>query len=544
MLNTLYSLHKYAEFILNLHKYNDTNNIVNKYIIFVFIILSLFSFAILKYFSIAHTNIVSIYTLLAIILLANFLSFDFKYQSTSNAFKILSIGLSTLSAIYILTSYPTYIEYNSNNLDYHSQYLSYARWLALFSSVLALTRPTFIIFPMLYIFQSKYLAHMFTGFPITGTDYLPVIEIGMFLGICSLIYSLILKYSKINVSIRNFNYKNIQYFDIVIILCVAIHFGNYFYSGLYKLLLDGGMTSWIQTNKTYYLLLNAHSSGHLPISHYQNLFKFVYEACRDNYILSNAFIITTQLISLVILYRIRWACALIILYDLIHLVIFLTTGIFFWKWIILNVLLVISLTKLNIKILPTSVFTMAIICILTAKTLFFTAKLAWYDTPALNDAHIVAITHDGSEHRVPSNYFLDSSVTYAQQRVGLPFTGQFATKTFGTTSKNRIKIMSESCGKSNISNIDQAINLEILNEHVSKHHNYILQHLDNNGLLNYDYYPHHIWSNPYEYKSFKELDKRLIQSYIFKINSVCNYYNDGKVVSKLAKSSEYKIKLQ
>lgn len=516
---------------------------MNKFIIFVLIVFSLLIFALLKYFSIVHTDITSIYVLVAILLLANIFSLDLNYQSTSVAFRTLTVGLSVISAFYIFTSYPTYIEYISSDYLYHAQYLSYARWLALICAIAALFRPTFIIFPMLFIFQSKHLAYMFTGIPITGTDYLPIIEIGMLLGISSFVYSLALNNSKINLSTTNINYKNIQYFDFVVILCVAIHFGNYFYSGLYKLLLDGGILSWIQTNKTYFLLLNAYSSGNLPISHYQELFKYIYEIYKDNYVLSNLLIVSSQLISLIILFRIRWACALIILYDIIHLIIFLTTGIFFWKWILLNILLVVSLSKMNLKKLPTSIFILSILCILTAKTLFFTAKLAWYDTPALNDAHIIAITDEGKEYRVPSNYFLDTSVTFAQQRVGLPFIGHLPTKTFGTTFNTQIKNNAESCNFLNSSEIDQPLSLDILRRYIARHHTYVLRHLNSDGLLNYDLYPHHIWSNPKEFTSFQKLDKRKIITYKFIINSVCNTYNDRKVHSKLMKSSEYIIKL-
>jgi len=525
---------------LNTFKYNY---FYNKYIILIFTIISLIFFALLKYFSIAHTDIVSIYILLVILALTSIFSLNFTYQSTSPAFQVLTVGLSAISAFYIFTSYPTYIEYISSNYLYHAQYLSYARWLALISAVAALFRPTFIIFPMLFIFQSKHLAYMFTGIPITGTDYLPVIEIGMLLGIISFVYSLALKSPNLNISKNTFKYKNIQYFDLAIILCVSIHFGNYFYSGLYKLLLEGGIASWVQTNKTYYLLLNAYTSGHLPISHYQELFKYVYEFYRDNYILSNLFIVVSQLISLIILYRIRWACALIILYDIIHLIIFITTGIFFWKWILLNILLVISLSKINIKVLPISIFALAILCTLTARTLFFTAKLAWYDTPALNDAHIIAVSNEGKEYRAPSNYFLDTSVTYAQQRVGWPYIGHFPTKTFGTTYTTQIKTNAERCNFSDSSDIDQSLNLDTLKRHLTRHHAYILKHIDINGLLNYDIYPHHIWSNPKEFNDFYKLDKRNINHYKFIINSVCNSYEDGAVLSKLISSSEYIINI-
>ena len=56
---------------------------------------------------------------------------------------------------------------------------------------------------------------------------------------------------------------------------------------------------------------------------------------------------------------------------------------------------------------------------------------------------------------------------------------------------------------------------------IKNHHKYIKQNVDETGYINYDLFPHHVWSNPFLYKKFKSLDKRDITGYKIVVDSIC-----------------------
>ena len=75
------------------------------------------------------------------------------------------------------------------------------------------------------------------------------------------------------------------------------------------------------------------------------------------------------------------------------------------------------------------------------------------------------------------------------------------------------------------------------------HHTYILEAINKEGVINYDLYPHHIWSVPSHFQEFNALDKRKIQAYVFHIQSGCTKYEEGKVHYDIKLEGTYKIEL-
>jgi hypothetical protein len=55
-----------------------------------------------------------------------------------------------------------------------------------------------------------------------------------------------------------------------------------------------------------------------------------------------------------------------------------------------------------------------------------------------------------------------------------------------------------------------------------------MSHLDSDGRINYDLYPHHHFTNPWYYQDFKALDKRTIVVCKYVLESACLDYDDKK----------------
>src|SRR3546814_16538545 len=94
----------------------------------------------------------------------------------------------------------------------------------------------------------------------------------------------------------------------------------------------------------------------------------------------------------------------------------------------MNLAIVAAFTSLRHQRFDGFVRLVGVVAVIGGTLVFFDARLAWYDTPALNNAYFVAITDDGREYEVPSNFFLAASVTGDKGRVGLVGKDQFATE--------------------------------------------------------------------------------------------------------------------
>jgi len=345
--------------------------------------------------------------------------------------------------------------------------------------------------------------------------------------------------------------KSDEFFFSCVIIVAAVHLSNYFYSGLGKLLLkNGGVLTWLLHNETYILSVHATDMKLITI---QNILP---AAGIDLNILPliialntpiNIAVLLFQLCSVICLLSLKKSAALTVFYDTMHVGIFLLTGIFFWKWIILNAAFIFSFNALRasgtVK-LPMQVF--GCLVVIAAPLFFHIATLAWFDTGAVNEAYFEATTADGTNVRVPSNFFLDSSIDVAIQRFSSPYTGFLPTGTWGTTGDaETLDRVTSNCEAETFNWTLPHPDWARVNTLIQSQQRRALVMADNNGHLNYDTYPHHIWSAPWLFPQFTNLDIRTVKSYRLIVRSDCVYIDDGGTIQrKPAGRATYEFPLQ
>jgi hypothetical protein len=175
---------------------------------------------------------------------------------------------------------------------------------------------------------------------------------------------------------------------------------------------------------------------------------------------------------------------------------------------------------------------------LLAQHVFYIVWLGWYDTRAANIGHVYALTDDGQEYRLPSNYFKPFSVVMSRHDYMTIAPRRWPTNTWGTTvDYSLMRRSADNCdiplGKAD-SAMDEAA-LAMWQPKIERYHRYVLSGVDNRGLIDYDLYPHHIWSNPWQFEEFKALDKRRIAAYRIEVEVVClppSLTDPPRVVSK------------
>ncbi|TYC50012.1 hypothetical protein FMN50_23700 [Rhodobacterales bacterium] len=231
-------------------------------------------------------------------------------------------------------------------------------------------------------------------------------------------------------------------------------------------------------------------------------------------------------------------------YDLTHVVIFLVSGIFFWKWIILKLGLVAAMRKLPEWVETPKPIVLSVAAILLSPHAFHIARLGWYDSPALVLSDVYAVTNDGKEVRVPSNFFGTWSVTAAQHRLGRVSSNHFPTVTWGTTQSIRVhENAMKDCSFGTGEDWPFRTNPSKISRIVQLNHAYAEQQAAGRENFHYNWFPHHIWSNPLSFSDFNVVALKEIDHYLYRTVSACVRLGpDGPDVTEVARD-EFEIPL-
>jgi hypothetical protein len=103
-------------------------------------------------------------------------------------------------------------------------------------------------------------------------------------------------------------------------------------------------------------------------------------------------------------------------FIVLHLSIFALTGIFFWKWIALDAVLVVVLARFSFDFEP-RMLVAGLLAVLVLQSQV-TVNLAWVDSPVTHVFDVIAVDEEGNEFVVPERYFAPFELVVAQDRFG------------------------------------------------------------------------------------------------------------------------------
>jgi hypothetical protein len=473
--------------------------------------------------------------------------YKLQMQNMPDVVKIIYKSLFILFAIY-LSFTRTIPETELSGLVSIRIHFGHYIWPIL--CLLGLWRPVFGVIGMLgAIWERTTLTHWY-GVYLSQTEYFPVCELALFIMLGAIIWMHLKNipfFSTLKAS--ESNDQNLTVIEKIALCAVAVHMSNYFYSGIKKAQLGDHFYSWMLENHTEYLILSAKSAGLLPLSLINGLSELSYQTLACIIIFSNVVLFFVQLAAIVAVWRIRWLIIITAIYDVSHVAIFLLTGIFFYKWIILNFAIIGGLLTLRDKVFPVALRVQLIAIVIFSPTIFWVATLGWWDTRAFNHENIRAVLEDGEEVTVPTNFWGSLSIHAAQSR----FTkdkgpGFLPTGSAGITFGQRNMEKANQCDFEFDPIASQKALTDLmespdhpLKRNIVRHHQYVLNHTDVNGHYNYDFYPHHIWSMPWEFQRFSELDMRKIRAYRFVLQSECLGTENGQFTKKIMVQGEHLI---
>lgn len=210
-------------------------------------------------------------------------------------------------------------------------------------------------------------------------------------------------------------------FSILAFLVVALclHASNYFIPGLAKILISEHYIDWMYVNDLSNIFAAQYFQGWLldvfPWETIQTLFEIIHLTTIPMQV--GAFV--TQLIVISIFINKKYTLLLFASFEVLHLGVFIVSGIFFWKWILLNLSIIYVVNKLDNeqikKIFNLKMMLFTIPMIVYGNIFFKPAWLGWYDGPLNNTFKVYATNTQGERYLIDQNLMAPYDILFAQR---------------------------------------------------------------------------------------------------------------------------------
>ena len=226
---------------------------------------------------------------------------------------------------------------------------------------------------------------------------------------------------------------------------------QYFIPGLVKLDLGAEPWSWITDNVIAWIGYIAVGQGFSPLGLPDEYSLELLKYAAFLQIPIAVLVLAGQFVGILTTVSKRMASFLAADYILLHSGIWALTGIFFWKWIVVDLLIVWFLAKLPdrdsrdvflyhrgnsrrevSRKIPATIIAMA--TIFFAQTTLHPVVLAWFDSPVSYSYYVTAKGLSGKEYEIPKGFFAPYDVYFAQARFYYLEEGKVMVGTFGGTS--------------------------------------------------------------------------------------------------------------
>ncbi len=420
----------------------------------------------------------------------------------------------------------------------------HARWAALALGALGLWRPGFVWGAAMLLFLQRELNPTVSGFYFSSLDIRNVAEVLVWVmaGLCLLTGLARWRWARERLGLDEATTRRALLF--VIAAGIGAHLGNYFWSALAKVAMDGGPLSWLLHNDLRGHMLGSIEKRILPYYASPALTQAVWDAFgwlnRPMVIASFAL----QCFALAAPWRRRWLMGATLAFDFFHLFIFASLGLFFFKWICLNIIIFLTVRSMREEEWNRGAALVAIAFVLGGAAFFRTAMLAWYDSGSFVSPYFEAEMDDGSRLRVPSAFFASSSYQVSQGRMYIPpGSRHFTYYHFGSTRRWADYQTQARC-ELPVRPADTPAQfgpLERVGAFVAEAHRIALARADSRGVFNWWPYPHHHVPWPFVEEPFYKADKRRVVAYHYVLESICQTMENGRVKRHVVLREEWPV---
>ncbi|MDO5981656.1 hypothetical protein [Flavivirga spongiicola] len=281
--------------------------------------------------------------------------------------------------------------------------------------ILAIFNPAFLIF---VVIQSLVLSQQFQYplfFDYSFTDK-------------SIVFDIVIV-GWLFIVIKKTLYKAIpEYLFYVIVLGIICNW--YWLAGLGKLELN-----WLSKNELYKLFMVTLDYNWLYFLEWDTKLYIANFLKKYNDVIQVTTIVVELIFPIIILIHKRISIFVLGSFILFHLSVFFTSGIFFWKWIVVELVIILCLIKykdLWLKKNKIQGILTYLVFLITANFYFSSSKLSWLDVGIYNKYEFKVKNKEGEVFNLESSFFSPYDLNFAQNRFNFINNNKIITSTFGS----------------------------------------------------------------------------------------------------------------
>ena len=276
---------------------------------------------------------------------------------------------------------------------------------------------------------------------------------------------------------------------------------HYFSAAVGKLELD-----WLRVEQLDNLVAASYSNGWLYFVSEGTLLRIleIVEFMNFPLILGSLLI---EFAAVMILLRHKLTQVLLFSFIVLHSAIFLSSGIFFWKWILLDAALMVLLRTLDGDLLHglyrTPVFLVSLPLIVFASNFYPHVGLAWYDTTLNTSFELEAVGVSGKTYAVPRGLLAPYDLLFSQNRFAFLSQDKLLVGIYGTSfDDSMVESLQNVSARRDLAELEAASGRVFYNEVRAQRFDHFLQvffgNLNRRGptklAISFVGAPHHIWN--------------------------------------------------
>lgn len=223
---------------------------------------------------------------------------------------------------------------------------------------------------------------------------------------------------------------------VFLFVMLCLHGANYVVPAIEKLRIR-----WQFEEKLHYLVASSYVNGWLSFYDESFILKIItYEKTFNIALIT--FTLVVEFAPLLMFVHKDAPILILLGAILLHIGIFIFSGIFFWKWILLDVALIVFVILVQFDfswlfMWPYLVISLFIITF--SPPLFRTVPLGWYDTPLTEIYELEAVGISGTIYRVPRYFMSPYDIIFAQNRFFYLNDDKVLVGVYGSTHNPEIK---------------------------------------------------------------------------------------------------------
>lgn len=226
---------------------------------------------------------------------------------------------------------------------------------------------------------------------------------------------------------------------VFLLLALSLHASNYFIPGMSKIEISPNGWEWIFLNQLSNLFVSSFINGWLGFLDQNTIINISYLIDKVEFLFSPISVLI-EISAIMLLIHKRASIFLILGFQLLHLSIFLASGIFFWSWMIVNFGLIFILRKLPEDTLDFLYLkknkALFIFLVFLSPLIYQPSALGWWDSRLNTTYDFILTTENEKKIKFNRNDFGPYDMIFSQNRFYYASNEKVLNGTYGILQNN------------------------------------------------------------------------------------------------------------